>query len=96
MKQKNVKKKANSTARKSSSIQKKTEIVKARAKTATKPAARKPAVKVIETSKRKERVVYQKEAFKGTFNTHDIMHAPVEKTIRMLEKIIAGERLFTM
>ena len=33
---------------------------------------------------------------KSTFNTHDIMHAPVEKTIQMLDKILAGERLFTM
>ncbi|MEK7181174.1 MAG: hypothetical protein AAB738_02455, partial [Patescibacteria group bacterium] len=24
---------------------------------------------------------------KSTFNTHDIMHAPVEKTIQMLDKI---------
>ena len=35
-------------------------------------------------------------SYKGTFNTHDIMHAPVEKTIKMLQKIIAGERIFTM
>jgi len=40
--------------------------------------------------------VIPKLSYKGTFNTHDIMHAPVEKTIKMLEKIISGERLFTM
>jgi hypothetical protein len=33
---------------------------------------------------------------KSTFNTHDIMHSPVEKTIRMIDKILSGERLFTM
>ena len=33
---------------------------------------------------------------KSTFNTHDIMHSPVEKTLRMLDKILSGERLFTM
>lgn len=38
----------------------------------------------------------RRSIFKGTFNTHDIMHAPVEKTIQMLDKILAGERLFTM
>lgn len=38
----------------------------------------------------------KRSVFKSTFNTHDIMHAPVEKTIQMLDKILAGERLFTM
>ena len=33
---------------------------------------------------------------KSTFNTHDIMHSPVEKTLKMIDKILAGERLFTM
>lgn len=33
---------------------------------------------------------------KSTFNTHDIMHSPVEKTLLMLDKILSGERLFTM
>lgn len=33
---------------------------------------------------------------KSTFNTHDIMHSPVEKTLKMLDKILTGERLFTM
>lgn len=38
----------------------------------------------------------QREVVRSTFNTADIMHSPVEKTVRMLEKIIRGERLFTM
>ena len=33
---------------------------------------------------------------KSTFNTHDIMHSPVEKTLKMIDEILAGERLFTM
>ena len=37
-----------------------------------------------------------REVVRSTFNTADIMHSPVEKTLRMLEKIIRGERLFTM
>ncbi len=37
-----------------------------------------------------------REVVRTTFNTADIMHAPVEKTIRILEKIIKGERFFTM
>lgn len=38
----------------------------------------------------------QREVIRSTFNTADLMHAPVEKTVKMLEKIIKGERLFTM
>jgi hypothetical protein len=37
-----------------------------------------------------------REVVRSTFNTTDLMHSPVEKTIRMLEQIIKGERLFTM
>jgi len=37
-----------------------------------------------------------REAARMTFNTCDLMSSPVEKAIKMLEKIIAGERLFTM
>ncbi len=37
-----------------------------------------------------------REVVRTTFNTSDIMHSPVEKTIRILEKIIKGERFFTM
>ena len=38
----------------------------------------------------------KKYFLKSTFNTQDIMHAPVEKTLKMLDKILAGERLITM
>ncbi len=54
------------------------------------------------THKKKQRikgangVEFVREPVRGTFNTHDLMHAPVEKTLKMLEKIIAGERYFTM
>lgn len=37
-----------------------------------------------------------REEVRSTFNTADLMHSPVEKTIKMLEKIINGERMFTM
>ncbi|MBD3403210.1 hypothetical protein GF420_09975 [candidate division GN15 bacterium] len=37
-----------------------------------------------------------REVVRSTFNTSDLMHAPVEKTVRMLEQIIKGERFFTM
>lgn len=37
-----------------------------------------------------------REVVRTTYNTTDIMHSPVEKTVRMLEKIINGERFFTM
>ncbi len=37
-----------------------------------------------------------REVIRNTFNTSDIMHAPVEKTLKILEKIINGERFFTM
>lgn len=55
------------------------------------------------THKKKARVgrgnsnmIASREVVRNTFNTADIMHSPVEKTLKMLEKIIAGERLFTM
>ncbi len=38
----------------------------------------------------------QREVVRTTFNSSDIMHAPAEKAIRILDKIIKGERLFTM
>ncbi len=44
----------------------------------------------------KANFVCPREVVRGTFNTADIMHAPVEKTLKILEKIISGERLFTM
>ena len=37
-----------------------------------------------------------REVVRSTFNTSDLMHAPVEKTVKMLEAIIKGDRLFTM
>lgn len=37
-----------------------------------------------------------RETVRSTFNTADLMHSPVEKTVKMLEKIIDGERMFTM
>lgn len=37
-----------------------------------------------------------REVVKTTFDTTDIMNSPVEKTIKILEKIIKGERFFTM
>lgn len=37
-----------------------------------------------------------REVVRTTFNTSDIMHAPVEKTLKMLEKVLKGERMFTM
>ena len=44
----------------------------------------------------KANFVCPREVVRMTFNTADLMHSPVEKTIKMLEKIINGERLFTM
>lgn len=44
----------------------------------------------------KSNLAASREVIRSTFNTADIMHSPVEKTVRMLEKIIRGERLFTM
>lgn len=40
--------------------------------------------------------VAPREVVRTTYNTNDIMHSPVEKTLRILEKIINGERFFTM
>lgn len=37
-----------------------------------------------------------REVVRNTYNTTDLMHSPVEKTLKMLEKIIRGERFFTM
>ena len=44
----------------------------------------------------KSSFVAPREVVRSTYNTTDIMHAPVEKTLRILEKIIRGERFFTM
>ena len=54
------------------------------------------------THKKKARVgrgkamMAAREVVRSTFNTNDLMHSPVEKTLKMLEKIINGERYFTM
>ena len=37
-----------------------------------------------------------REVVRTTFNSTDLMHSPVEKTVQMIEKIIKGERFFTM
>ena len=44
----------------------------------------------------KSSIAAPREVVRQTYNTTDIMHSPVEKTIRILEKIIRGERFFTM
>ena len=44
----------------------------------------------------KSSFIAPREVVRHTYNTSDLMHSPVEKTIRMLEKIINGERFFTM
>ncbi|MBU0984273.1 MAG: hypothetical protein KKA42_10420 [candidate division Zixibacteria bacterium] len=44
----------------------------------------------------KNDLIAPREVVRTTFNTADLMHAPVEKTLKMLEKIIRGERMFTM
>jgi hypothetical protein len=55
-----------------------------------------PAGKTPTRAKKNAPFMYAREDVKGTYNTHDIMHSPVEKTLKILEKIIEGERLFTM
>lgn len=47
-------------------------------------------------SRGKANFICPREAIRSTLNSTDIMHSPVEKTLHMLEKIINGERLFTM
>lgn len=37
-----------------------------------------------------------REVIRSTYNPYDIMHSPVEKTVRILTKIVRGERMFTM
>ncbi len=51
---------------------------------------------VIREAKEPPEGLPKKYYLKSTFNTHDIMHSPVEKTLKMLDKILQGERLFTM
>jgi len=45
---------------------------------------------------KKHLFVCPREATRSTYNTCDLMNAPVEKVIAMLDKILAGERLFTL
>lgn len=94
MKDKKVKKKTNPTAKKTNTVRKSAKAAKGKARTSPKKA--KVKIKKIVQAEQKEQTINLRGSHKGTFNTHDLMHAPVEKTIRMLEKIIAGERLFTM
>jgi hypothetical protein len=89
-------KEPDAAAPKPAPARKKTRTGKARIKSQSAPGTPMSQVVSTPTTTRKEQIVFLKEPFKGTLNTHDIMHSPVEKTIRMLEKIIAGERLFTM
>ncbi len=46
--------------------------------------------------KRKADFTCPREFVRQTFNTSDIMHTPVEKTLKILEKIINGDCNFTM
>ncbi len=39
---------------------------------------------------------FRRDSVKVTYNTHDIMTSPAEKTLKMLQKIISGEKMFTM
>ena len=39
---------------------------------------------------------YHREVIQMTFTPYDIIHSPVEKSVRMLEQICKGERFFTM
>ena len=111
MKEKKAKRKTNSPAPRANITKKgsraRKAVAKTKAKVNTKTKAKStPKNKAAKAAKRETRktqqpkekspVVFPKLSYKGTFNTHDIMHAPVEKTIKMLEKIISGERLFTM
>jgi len=44
----------------------------------------------------KANFICPREAARMTYHTTDLMNSPVEKTLRMLEKILDRERLFTM
>jgi hypothetical protein len=96
MKAKRAKKDTGSSAPKSPLVKKTMRTEKPKSETQTAPKGKNAHSAATDAPKRKDPIVFRKEPHKGTFNTHDIMHSPVEKTIRMLEKIIAGERLFTM
>lgn len=68
------------------------------AKAKTRPTVKVSTVApvVIRESKEPPEGLPKKYFLKSTFNTQDIMHSPVEKTLKMLDKILQGERLFTM
>ena len=94
VKDKKIKKKTDLTAKKTDTVKKGAKTARGKARISAKKAKAKTRKTV--KAEQKEQNINLRAPHKGTFNTHDLMHAPVEKTIKMLEKIIAGERLFTM
>jgi len=94
VKERKLKKKTNLTAKKMNAVKKGAKTSKGKGKISVKKV--KAKIRKTVTAEQKEQNINLRGPHKGTFNTHDLMHAPVEKTIKMLEKIIAGERLFTM
>jgi hypothetical protein len=46
--------------------------------------------------KPKKQAFASRELKRQTFNASDLMHSPMGKTAKMVQKIIKGERLFTM
>ena len=52
--------------------------------------------KKLRAGRGKSSFVAQREVIRTTFHSSDLMHAPVEKTVRMIDKILSGERFFTM
>jgi len=52
--------------------------------------------KKLRAGRGKSSFVAPREVIRTTFHSADLMHAPVEKTVRMLDKILSGERFFTM
>jgi len=47
-------------------------------------------------AKGRKAMEFRRDSVKVTYNTHDIMHSPAEKTLKMLQKIISGEKMFTI
>ncbi len=47
-------------------------------------------------AKGKNALEFKRDMIKMTYNTHDLMYSPAEKTIKMLQEIISGEKMFTM
>ena len=52
--------------------------------------------KKLRAGRGKSSFVAPREVIRTTFHSSDLMHAPVEKTVRMIDKILSGERFFTM